>query len=61
MSGGRKKGERLPTVLPEALADEADRQAKYWTAVGTIGRALRQLTKPEQMRLPKVLLKELTP
>ena len=59
MSGGRKKGDRLPTALPQGLADEADAQAKYWTAVGTIGRALQHLTRQEQVRLLTVLLREL--
>jgi hypothetical protein len=61
VKGGRKKGERLPTALGSELADEADRQAKYWTAVGTIGRALKQLTQTEQLRVLRVLLKELEP
>ena len=56
---GRKKGARLPTVLPQHLAEQADVQAKYWTAVGTIGRALNQLTPQERVRLLRVLLKEL--
>lgn len=61
MPGGRTKGVRLPTALPQDLADEADRQGKYWMALGTIGRALQQLPRDEQLRVLRVLLNNLDP
>lgn len=61
MKGGRKKGKRLPTALPEEFAAVADQQAKHWTAIGTIGRALMVLEPRERVKVLRALLKELEP
>lgn len=60
MTAGRPRGPR-PTALPRQLADVAEAQSKYWTAVGTIGRALQHLAPTDQVRLLRVLLNELEP
>jgi hypothetical protein len=60
MRPGRPRGPR-PTALPIELATAADHQARYWTAVGTIGRALQNISCTERVHLLRVLLDELAP
>ena len=54
-----KKGGPRPTALPQQLAVVADKEARYWTALGTIGRALTLLTADDQLKLLRALLREL--
>ena len=58
MKPGRKKGPR-PTVLPEQFAALADQQAKHWTAIGTIGRALQMLAPKDRVKVLREILKQM--